>query len=83
MRARALDEALRDVVSTTADSIYIALDFDAVPERFADDGYHPSEYGYHDYGRTMAERIAPVLSAKGRVNPQAGGDPASAGAPSL
>lgn len=63
MRARTLDETLRDVVVATENSIFVSLDFDAAPEKFADDGYHPSEYGYREYGETMARLIAAALAA--------------------
>jgi len=62
MRARTLDEMLRDVVVAADNSIFIDLDFDASPEKFADDGYHPSVYGYREYGETMARRIASALA---------------------
>jgi lysophospholipase L1-like esterase len=62
MRARTLDETLRDVVVAADNSIFIDLDFDATPEKFADDGYHPSVYGYREYGETMARRIAAALA---------------------
>jgi lysophospholipase L1-like esterase len=62
MRARTLDETLRDVVVAADNSIFIDLDFDASPEKFADDGYHPSVYGYREYGETMARRIAAALA---------------------
>ena len=63
VRARMLDGALHEIVATTANSVYVPLDFDPAPEKFASDGYHPSAEGYREYGDSMARRIAAAIAA--------------------
>ena len=57
MRARVLDAILAEIVSATRGALYVPMEFDAAPEQFAADGYHPSEQGYAEYGSELASRI--------------------------
>ena len=38
-------------------SLHIPLDFEPDPDKFAADGYHPSEDSYAEFGRHVAERL--------------------------
>ena len=58
MRARHFDEVLRDIVAASNQLIHIPLHFVPDPEQFCADGYHPSELGYRQLGREIADRIA-------------------------
>lgn len=57
MRSRSLDEELRKVLHDLPNCVYVPLDFDPDPSKFAPDGYHPSEEGYAEYGRHMADEL--------------------------
>ena len=57
MRGRAFDKVAEAVVHRHKRSLHIALDFEPKPAKFAPDGYHPSEAGYTEYGRHMADRL--------------------------
>ena len=57
LRGRMLDEVVRDVVDAIPGAVYVPVDFEPAPHRFADDGYHPSEDSYAEYGRSMADSL--------------------------
>ncbi|MEM7084506.1 MAG: SGNH/GDSL hydrolase family protein [Pseudomonadota bacterium] len=56
-RARAFDDATREIVSPRDGMLYIPLHFDPDPSKFSPDGYHPSEESYVEYGAEVAERL--------------------------
>ncbi|MEM7433052.1 MAG: SGNH/GDSL hydrolase family protein [Pseudomonadota bacterium] len=56
-RARAFDDATREIVSPRERMLYIPLHFDPDPSKFSPDGYHPSEESYIEYGAEVAERL--------------------------
>ena len=57
MRSRSLDEELKRIVQRLPNCVYVPLEFDPDPNKFAPDGYHPSEEGYLEYGRHMADAL--------------------------
>ncbi|MGI9237963.1 MAG: SGNH/GDSL hydrolase family protein [Woeseiaceae bacterium] len=57
MRGRLFDEVARRVSQRQQNSIHVPLDFEPDPNKFAPDGYHPSEESYAEFGRHMADRI--------------------------
>ena len=57
MRARSFDEIAKTVVDRHENSLHVPLDFEPDPEKFAPDGYHPSEESYSEFGRSMADRL--------------------------
>ena len=61
-RARTLDAALEDVVGRIDGAVRLPLNFDANPEFFSADGYHPSEAGYEIFGREMAATLAATFN---------------------
>jgi lysophospholipase L1-like esterase len=65
MRAKSFDEAARKVVSKHRGALHVPIDFEAGPGKFADDGYHPSEDSYIQFGRQVADRLL-VLESTSR-----------------
>jgi lysophospholipase L1-like esterase len=57
IRGRSLDEAARKVVEDHRDTRHVPLDFDPTPDKFAPDGYHPSQESYAEFGRQMADEL--------------------------
>ncbi|MGI9233945.1 MAG: SGNH/GDSL hydrolase family protein [Woeseiaceae bacterium] len=57
LRGRSFDEVARKVSERQHNSIHIPLDFEPDPNKFAPDGYHPSEEGYSEFGRHMADKL--------------------------
>ena len=57
IRGRAFDEVARTVVNDKTNARHIPLDFEPSQARFAPDGYHPSEEGYVQFGRHMADGL--------------------------
>ena len=60
MRARVLDDVARQVIADCENALHVPVDFEPEPERFAPDGYHPSEIGYAEFGRHMAEGLLSI-----------------------
>lgn len=52
------DRVARDVVSSHSNAAHVPISFSATPERFAADGFHPSEIGYADFGRFIGAALA-------------------------
>lgn len=70
MRARALDGVVRKVVEKRPNSVHMPVDFEPSPQKFAPDGYHPSEEGYAEFGQYMAEgllRVSKQGPFRGRI----------------
>ena len=61
-RAETLDRAARSEVSRHPGSVYVPVRFDPDPDKFAPDGYHPSEDSYSLFGQTMADCLSAFLS---------------------
>lgn len=67
LRARQFDQVLREALGGRAETVHIPLAFEARPGSFCDDGFHPSEQSYREFGQMAAERI--VLERCRRVIP--------------
>ena len=63
MRSRSFDAATRKVVAEHANAVHVPVDFEPEPHRFAADGYHPSEEGYAEFGRRMADGLLRLRAA--------------------
>jgi lysophospholipase L1-like esterase len=59
-RASRLDNILKEVASSQQVS-YVPIQFGMAPDRFAGDGYHPSESSYAEFGRLMGTAAAERL----------------------
>lgn len=57
IRARSVDQRLQDVCSRYPAALHIPVEFDADPDNFAGDGYHPSEASYAVFAAAVATRI--------------------------
>lgn len=57
MRARQFDRLLRGVLENRPQAVHIPLAFEARSGSFCDDGFHPSEQSYVEFGRIAAEAI--------------------------
>lgn len=73
MRARQFDRVLRDVLEDHPLAVHIPLSFEAREGSFCEDGFHPSEQSYRDFGRLCAAAIArwskvSIAPGKKRIN---------------
>lgn len=57
MRSQSLDHALAECIGDLRRCKHVPIDFDPKNGKFADDGYHPSEDGYVEFGARMAEEL--------------------------
>jgi len=57
MRGRSFDKVAKMVIDTYQNSIHVPLDFEPDSNKFAPDGYHPSEESYAEFGHHMADRL--------------------------
>ena len=64
-RAETLVRAARTVVSRHLRSVYVPVQFDPDPDKFAADGYHPSEDSYSVFGQTMADSLSTYFLPSG------------------
>jgi lysophospholipase L1-like esterase len=68
LRGETLDRIAREEISRYRNAVHVPLDFETTPERFAADGYHPSEAGYQELGemvaRLTADRFRAIQSGK-------------------
>lgn len=65
MRARLLDRASVNLAEVLPRVIHVPSDFELSRDFFCDDGFHPSESGYAQWGETLAEEILRVLPQNG------------------
>ncbi len=63
-RSAEIDGVARDVISGFSNAVHVPIAFELTPERFAPDGYHPSEFGYIEYGRLMSEALCSVEKSR-------------------
>ena len=61
MRSRSFDIVASDVADRAQNALHVPLNFEPDPKKFANDGYHPSEESYAEFGRHMADSL---LNAK-------------------
>lgn len=57
-RGRVLDGVTRDVVEQFPHAFHQPIEFETQPEKFAPDGYHPSEASYVEFGDVMGSALA-------------------------
>ncbi|MFP5261341.1 MAG: SGNH/GDSL hydrolase family protein [Blastocatellia bacterium] len=57
-RARLLDRASVRIAAAMPGIIHVSSQFELTREFFCEDGFHPSEWGYAQWGRRLAEIIA-------------------------
>ena len=57
LRASAFDTAGRDEIAGIPGAAHVPVHFDPSPHMFSADGYHPSEAGYLEFGKVMAEQL--------------------------
>ena len=58
MRADAFDRISIELIKDISQIVHVPISFDTRPEKFAKDGYHPSQEGYDEFGRVMADALA-------------------------
>ncbi len=65
LRAVTFNEELARLLNDIPGAIFIPVDFDASPGMFSDDGFHPSELGYAEFGGVVADAlVAAKVSAE-------------------
>ena len=68
MRARVFDEVAREVVAKHPNALHVPVEFDPHPDKFAADGYHPSEESYAEFGRHMAEGLLAMAATNAALH---------------
>lgn len=63
-RGRAFDRAGRRIAAGFPGAIHMPVEFEATPESFCPDGFHPSASSYARFGRRMAELVIAELAAR-------------------
>lgn len=61
LRARTLDRILSEVAAVNSQVTWLPTDFDATPEKFAADGYHPNAESHEEWGRRVGETLVSTL----------------------
>lgn len=62
MRARLFDEELETFVDGYRNAVHVPVHVEPDRQQFASDGFHPSEEGYAEFGRHMAEGLLRVAN---------------------
>ena len=57
MRSRLFDAVAVEVTGHAKNAMHVPLNFEPDPDKFAPDGYHPSEESYTEFGRYMADGL--------------------------
>lgn len=57
-RGMEFDRVAQDVVADHSNAMHVPIEFATTPERFAADGFHPSDLGYSEFGRVMGAALA-------------------------
>ncbi len=57
LRGRMLDQAAREVVAMYDGVVHVPIHFEIAPEKFAADGFHPSEESYVDFAAAVADAV--------------------------
>ena len=57
LRGRTFDQAVRDVVARHGRVVHVPIDLKISPEKFAADGFHPSEESYVDFAVAVADAV--------------------------
>ncbi len=57
LRARSFDQVMRDVLQSAPAAVHVPVDFEFRPGAFSEDGFHPSEESYVEFGESMAEGL--------------------------
>lgn len=57
LRGRTFDQVAREVVSRHDRVVHVPVDVETSPDRFAADGFHPSEESYVDFGIAVADAV--------------------------
>jgi lysophospholipase L1-like esterase len=63
LRGRTFDALARREVAGHCNMLFVPLDFDPSPEKFAADGFHPSRASYAEFGEALSAALAPHLTA--------------------
>jgi len=66
LRARILDQTLKDVLQTQPGTVHVPVEFEFDADSFSDDGFHPSAAGYAEFGAAMAEGLMNMREASSR-----------------
>ncbi len=57
LRAKIFNRELANAVAEMPGAVFVPVDFDARPDSFADDGFHPSPASYAIFGTAIAETV--------------------------
>ena len=57
LRARSFDLVMQDVLQAAPAAVHVPIDFEFRPGAFSEDGFHPSEESYVEFGASMAEGL--------------------------
>ena len=57
LRAKIFNRELASAIAEMPGAVFVPVDFDARPDSFADDGFHPSPASYAIFGTAIAETV--------------------------
>jgi len=57
LRARSFDLVMQEALRTEPGTVHVPVDFEFRPGAFSEDGFHPSEESYVEFGASMAEGL--------------------------
>jgi lysophospholipase L1-like esterase len=69
VRGGTFDAVARAVVAHHPRVTYVPVQFTAGPDRFSEDGFHPSETSYVEFGESMADALHHRWSARSAPSP--------------
>lgn len=62
LRGKTFDALARREVACRGNMLFVPLDFDPSPEKFAADGFHPSRASYAEFGAALADALTPHMT---------------------
>jgi len=77
LRAGIFNRALDELLGNIAGAVFIPVEFEAGPDMFSDDGFHPSPSGYATFGSAVAEALVAAESPDSQGRAPAPGLPGS------
>lgn len=75
LRAASFDASCRDVIAEFSNVTHVPVSVDFSPDKFAADGYHPSEKSYGVFGEEMARGLLQFTEKTGNVSETPRPDP--------
>lgn len=69
LRGKTFDGLARRAIALRDNMLFVALEFEAHPDKFAADGFHPSRASYAEFGMALSDALVPYLTVARRATP--------------